>query len=196
MAKLLLNTKGAAVDARELNWGVTSVGRGPENAIVINHPSISYHHCDFELGMDFLVVRDRGSTNGTFINGVRTTEARLEPEQTILLGEVQMQVEWSLDTVSVPKISVPKQAASVDLGEGVMSCFKHELIPSTWHCVKCEKFLCTGCTRDVHLVGRPSKRHCAECSTPVQPTPWADGRKRKVSIWGRIKKALNRTSRV
>ena len=61
MARLLLKTKEAAVDARELNWGVNSVGRGPENTIIIHHPSISYHHCDFELGMDFLVVRDRGA---------------------------------------------------------------------------------------------------------------------------------------
>ena len=105
-------------------------------------------------------------------------------------------VEWSNQQVVVPKVEAPKQRASVPLGDGVLSCLKHETLPAVWHCAKCTQYFCTGCTRDVHLVGRPSRRLCAECSAPVELAPWADGRGKKKSLWGRIKKTFSRTMRV
>lgn len=195
MARLFIQLDGVNAGPKELNWGVTRVGRGEDNDIVIDHPSVSYHHCELELGLDFLLVRDCGSTNGTFVNNQPAKEARLEPGQSVRLGQVPVTVEWSRQQVNVPKVEAPKLAASVDLGDGVLSCLKHETIPSSWHCPKCDQYFCTGCTHDVHLVGRPSRRTCPHCGVPVALTPWAD-RPKKRSIWGRIKKALSRTVRV
>lgn len=171
-ARLVLHTSGATVDSRDLKWGVNTVGRSPDNGVVIDHPSISSRHCEFELGADSLIVRDRGSTNGTYVNGARITEARLERGQKIRLGDVQMQAEWSSDNVAAPVISAPKQKASVNLGAGVWSCFNHEKVPSTWYCAQCAKYLCNACTRDVRLQGQPSNWRCAECSGPLQPVAW------------------------
>lgn len=171
-ARLVLHTSGAAVDSRELKWGVTTVGRGPDNGVVIDHPSISSCHCEFELAADSLIVRDRGSTNGTYVNGARITEARLEPGQKIRLGDVPMQAEWSRDKVAAPVISAPKQRASVNLGAGVWSCFNHEQVPSTWYCTQCAKYLCNVCIRDVRRAGQPPNWRCAECSGPLQPITW------------------------
>jgi hypothetical protein len=196
MAKIFIQQEGAAVLPKELNWGITRIGRGGDNDIVIDHSSVSYHHCELELGLDYLVVRDCGSTNGTFVNGRRVADARLEPGQPIRFGQVPATVEWSCEEVHVPEIQAPKLAASIELESGVWSCLKHETVPASWVCPKCEKYFCTGCTRDVHLVGRPSRRTCAECGGPVQLAPWADGRRKKQSLWGRIKKTLSRTMRM
>ena len=196
MARLTIHLEGTCVGPVDLNWGITRIGRGPDNDFVINHPSVSMRHCEFELGLDYLGVRDCGSTNGTFINGQRVTEAKIEPGQMLQLGRVPVTVEWSRDQVSVPVIQAPKVAASVDLGEGVLSCVKHETAPAIWHCPTCSQYLCRACTRDVHLVGRPSRRLCSNCSTPVDLAPWVDGQMRKQSLWGRIKKSFKRTMRL
>lgn len=196
MARLFIELEGVKSGPRELNWGVTRVGRGVENDIVIDHPSVSYHHCELQLGLDFLVVRDCGSTNGTFINGAPIREARLEPNQPLRFGQVPVTVEWSQEQVVVPEIQAPKRAASVELGEGVLSCLKHNTLPAVWHCGKCDKYFCHGCIHDVHLVGRPPRRLCPDCSAPVAVAPWADGSRRKQSLWGRIKKTFSRTVKV
>ncbi len=196
MARLFIQADGGNAIPRELNWGVTRVGRGSDNDIVISHASISYHHCEFELGLDFLILRDCDSTNGTFVGDQKIKEVRLEPGQTLRFGQVPVTFEWSKDQVTVPEIEVKRAPESVDLGDGMMSCRLHVTVPSAWHCPKCAQFFCTGCTRDVHLVGRPSRKMCPLCSAPVERTPWADGKARKQSIWGRVKRALSRTMRV
>jgi len=196
MARLTIQLEGTNVGPVDLNWGITRVGRGPENDVVISHPSVSTCHCEFELGLDYLAVRDCGSTNGTFINGQMIKEARLDPGQTLQLGHVPVAVEWSRDQVSVPVIEAPKVSASVDLGEGVLSCVKHETAPAIWSCPKCNVYLCPACTRDVHLVGRLPRRLCSNCSAPVDLAPWVDAHMRKKSLWSRIKKTFSRTTRM
>ena len=196
MARLFIQTDANTASPKELNWGVTRIGRGADNDIVLNHASVSYHHCELELGSDYLIVRDCGSTNGTFINHQPVNEARLEPGQTLRFGQVAATVEWSRDQIHVPTIEAPKHAASVSLDNGVVSCLKHATVPSSWHCPKCDHYFCTRCTHDVHLVGRPSRRTCADCGVAVELAPWADGRPRKQSLWGRIKKTFSRTVKV
>ena len=193
---LFIQQDGVAVSPRELNLGITRVGRGANNDVIINHGSVSSHHCDLELGPDFVIVRDCDSTNGTFINDHRVKEARLEPGQSLRFGQVMATIEWSRDRVNVPELAPPKMAASVVLGDGVFSCLKHEAVSASWHCPRCNHYLCTGCTHDVHLVGRPSRRTCPDCGGAVDLAPWASGRSKKQSLWSRIKKTFNRTVRV
>jgi pSer/pThr/pTyr-binding forkhead associated (FHA) protein len=40
-----------------------------------------------------VVVKDLDSTNGTFINGEKTTEAVLKPGQTLRLGQIELKLE-------------------------------------------------------------------------------------------------------
>ena len=106
MAKISFRHNGASLGFRELNWGITRLGRANDNDIKVDHPSLSSHHCEIELGLDFLVIRDCGSTNGSFLDGQRFTETRLEPGQALRFGDVEVTVERSLEAVSVPAIEV------------------------------------------------------------------------------------------
>lgn len=50
---------------------VVTIGRGDNNTIVINSPKVSRNHARIEWSGEHFVVRDLGSSNGTFVNGQR-----------------------------------------------------------------------------------------------------------------------------
>jgi len=56
----------------------TFVGRTLNNAFVIEHPSVSKRHARVVSEADEYAVYDLGSSNGTFVNGKRITDARLK----------------------------------------------------------------------------------------------------------------------
>lgn len=65
------------------------VGRDPDNSIVIADPRVSHHHAWIGIVDNRAVLRDLGSTNGTFLNArldAPVTEAALMPGDTIFFG--------------------------------------------------------------------------------------------------------------
>lgn len=52
------------------------VGRGNDVQVRLTHPSISQRHAELTIENDFLVIRDIGSRNGTFVNGTRVSNPR------------------------------------------------------------------------------------------------------------------------
>ena len=194
MARLHIQLEGAPVLSKELKWGVTRIGRHEDNDVVIPHASLSQHHCEMELGLDFLKVRDLGSTNGTMVADQAVTEAFLAPGERLRFGQVSATVEWSQESVNVPAIEATALPASLELGNGVLSCIRHTTTAAVWHCGDCSKFFCNNCIKDVRLVGRPPRRVCPECSQTVVPAPWADDGRRKPSLWKRIKTTVTRAA--
>ncbi|HLW00819.1 MAG TPA: FHA domain-containing protein [Ktedonobacterales bacterium] len=68
---------------------VVTIGRAPGSTILLNHPLVSQRHA--ELARDprsgVYVLTDKGSTNGTFVNGVRISgRVRLEPGNEVRIG--------------------------------------------------------------------------------------------------------------
>lgn len=51
------------------------VGRASSNDLVLRDPDVSGHHAMLYREGDAVLVRDLGSTNGTFVNGVRIVDA-------------------------------------------------------------------------------------------------------------------------
>jgi FHA domain len=72
----------------------TRVGRGPENGIRLDGDEfVSSRHALIEPRPDGLWVSDAGSTNGTFVNGARVTEARLlQDGDVIRVGQTDLKV--------------------------------------------------------------------------------------------------------
>ena len=72
-----------------------TVGRGANNDVAIEGDEYaSARHARFEPRRDGIYVEDIGSTNGTFVNGIRLTrERRLTPGDVVRIGETDLRFE-------------------------------------------------------------------------------------------------------
>jgi CheY-like chemotaxis protein/pSer/pThr/pTyr-binding forkhead associated (FHA) protein len=135
MAKLVILTEGLTGLTHELSVNLTTVGRADGNMFQIVEPSVSGRHCEILLRGNDVVVRDLKSTNGTFIQGERITEAVLKLGQTLRLGQVDLRLKVSTPVASpapgVPSTSVPTPAsAPVPTPAGAPSTAKVTNVPS------------------------------------------------------------------
>ena len=66
---------------------VTTIGRRPDNDIVINDLGVSKQHAELRLSPTgrYLII-DLGSHNGTFVNGTRVNQAELSENDIIAIG--------------------------------------------------------------------------------------------------------------
>ena len=66
-----------------------TIGRAPDNVMVVSSPDVSGHHACVTVYDDGRVtIKDVGSTNGTFVNGVRVAgETPVRPGDRVLLGK-------------------------------------------------------------------------------------------------------------
>lgn len=66
---------------------LTTIGRLPDNDVIIENPAVSGHHaCVFRNGDEY-VVEDFQSTNGTFVNDKRVTRHALQNGDVLLVGK-------------------------------------------------------------------------------------------------------------
>ncbi len=70
-ARLVMNQGPKTGETFALDKDVIALGRAPTNDIVIAEPQVSRQHARIVRQGDVLVLEDLGSTNGTFVNGVR-----------------------------------------------------------------------------------------------------------------------------
>ncbi len=67
------------------------IGRDTTCQVVVDHPSVSWHHAEITRSDGGYEIRDLGSTNGTYVNGQRITGAlRLDVGSTIMIGPYQL----------------------------------------------------------------------------------------------------------
>lgn len=85
--------KGMPADARFAISQTTRVGRSSESDIFLVDPSVSRVHATLEPQGDQVIVRDAGSTNGTFVNGERVQLRTLRPGDRVAFGKTEMAVE-------------------------------------------------------------------------------------------------------
>lgn len=67
-----------------------TVGRSPDNDIVLSDGSISARHCEVTLDDGVFVIRDLGSSNGVVVNGRPVGSTVLSPGDTVMLGDVRL----------------------------------------------------------------------------------------------------------
>lgn len=90
MPRLIVNAGTPQAVEYVLKTGANYVGRGFANDIRLDDPSVSGSHAQIILGGSQVVVKDLGSTNGTFINRAPVTEAVILPGQYLRLGGVEL----------------------------------------------------------------------------------------------------------
>lgn len=71
-----------------LKGGISAIGRAPDNDITIAEPSVSNRHAFVAVEGRVIIVRDLGSTNGTFVNGTRIDSCQLKPGDKVIFGRV------------------------------------------------------------------------------------------------------------
>ncbi len=69
--------------------GVTRLGRSEELDVPIAHRSVSREHAEIRGDETGFHVRDLGSVNGILVNGSETRGAKIQPGDTIQLGDVE-----------------------------------------------------------------------------------------------------------
>jgi hypothetical protein len=62
-------------------------GRGDDNDVVLSNPSASRVHAELRLEAGGYVLYDRGSSNGTWVNGAAVTAHQLQPGDQITIGD-------------------------------------------------------------------------------------------------------------
>jgi pSer/pThr/pTyr-binding forkhead associated (FHA) protein len=87
-----------------------TVGRHRDNDIVLRDNSVSRHHACFTKEGENLVVTDKGSKNGTIVNGLRVESVRLEDGDVIRIGD---------NLVIVVNVSSDSEAEATVTGEHV-----------------------------------------------------------------------------
>jgi len=74
--------------------GTWTVGRGQQNHIVIHDSSVSVDHGELLVYGGEVIVRERGSRNGTFVNGDRVREqSGVNHGQRLRFGRVEFRLE-------------------------------------------------------------------------------------------------------
>jgi hypothetical protein len=102
MSRLIVNPGTPQAWEIQLKPGANSFGRGDANDFKINDPSVSGAHCQIWVNDGSAVLRDPGSTNGTFVGGAPVREHNLEDGQAVRLGSVDMIFYSGAASAAVP----------------------------------------------------------------------------------------------
>jgi len=101
-----------------LELDLLTVGRDPLSDIVIEDPEVSRHHASFTQGDDGFLLQDRGSTNGSFVDGERLggDPVKLKPGQVIMFGSTVTLV-YQATSVTDPMATMVGPVAAAELDE-------------------------------------------------------------------------------
>jgi hypothetical protein len=73
-----------------LTRAVTRIGRGSDADVRIEDPGVSRHHAEIRVAGADVVLRDLGSTNGTYVNGTLVAEQPLRDGAVITIGSTNL----------------------------------------------------------------------------------------------------------
>jgi hypothetical protein len=118
MPKLTLVLDRKPVQVYELDQPVIRIGRGESMDVLIDNVSVSRRHAEIREENGTWLLRDLGSSNGTFLNGQRvTTEQTLRPGDEISFGKFSILFERVLsDPVTAEPSPAPAPRLSVESG--------------------------------------------------------------------------------
>ena len=102
MAKLIFIGEKSSGRVYEFAVEKSSVGRGDHNTLTIHDTSVSHSHAEVLVYGTEVIVRDLGSRNGTFVNGVRLQNQQrpLLAGQIVKFGSVEARLELELASPS------------------------------------------------------------------------------------------------
>jgi pSer/pThr/pTyr-binding forkhead associated (FHA) protein len=97
MPKLVLKFENSVLQEVPVGSKEVSIGRSPENGVVIDNPAVSHYHARVFHEEGRLMLEDFGSMNGTFVNGQRVKMVTLKPGDSVAIGKHTIVVSESKD---------------------------------------------------------------------------------------------------
>jgi pSer/pThr/pTyr-binding forkhead associated (FHA) protein len=186
MERLVVNPGSPTAWDIELKPGANSIGRGFANDFKITDPSVSTSHCQIVIDSGHVIIKDLGSTNGTFVDRARVTETRLHAGQTVHLGAVEMLFRSDAPPPPPPAIArIVTRPAPVALSDPVQApplvaavpaqsataspyCKFHPRSLGRYSCLQCQVNFC-----DLCVTTRPSAggavKYCRRCGSECVP---------------------------
>jgi predicted component of type VI protein secretion system len=117
MAKLIGMSSDFKGREYPLEQGEIAIGRKADNTILLDHPTISSHHCRILHNGDNCVLQDLDSTNGTRVNSRDVKETALHHKDLIQLGSI----EFLFDAPELTSSSARYADADAEVATGVMA---------------------------------------------------------------------------
>ncbi|MGB6876381.1 MAG: FHA domain-containing protein [Candidatus Acidiferrales bacterium] len=112
MPKLVLKFEDSVLTETPVGAKEVSIGRSPDNGLVIDNPAVSHYHARVFNEEGRLMLEDFGSLNGTFVNGQRVKMVTLKPGDSVAIGKHTIVVTDSREgTDPFWKGGIPKPAA-------------------------------------------------------------------------------------
>lgn len=98
----LLAGHGAAARAFHVGEEPLSLGCASDNAIALSDRAVSRYHCRIEPSSRGVAVRDLGSSNGTWVDGLRVRRHELRPGAVLRVGRTELRVVARRDSQKPP----------------------------------------------------------------------------------------------
>jgi predicted component of type VI protein secretion system len=122
MAVLVVKFEGSVLRSVPVFSGPITIGRAPDNSIVIDNVSISTHHARVEVHQDRLILSDLGSLNGTFVNSQRVVSVSLKDGDVISIGKHSIYVD-EMDHMELAHVGVAQPAKELAAVPGMAETF-------------------------------------------------------------------------
>ena len=99
-----LTVVGGAADGtvHTLRGERTVIGAHPSADVELDDAALSKFHCEIRIADGTPVLRDLGSTNGSFVDGVPVIEAPLRHESMLTLGRTQLRFDVGRRDIEIP----------------------------------------------------------------------------------------------
>jgi hypothetical protein len=198
MARLVVNPGSPGAWDIQLRPGVNSLGRGATNDFKLTEPSVSTTHCQIVVGDGSVIIKDLGSSNGTFVDRTPVQEAYLQSGQRVHLGGLEMMflgdeaaavaaaapakaplrativapraVETARPAPVATAFSAPPPipTAAPAVAAGSQNCKHHPKTPGRFLCNHCQHYFCDLCVT-ARTVGGVAHKYCRHCGSECMP---------------------------
>lgn len=117
MPEIIIKFDGKVIERIVAEKKRLSIGRTPDNDIILDNRGVSRKHAQIEFNENAAVIIDNQSLNGTFVNNRKVTEEILRDRDQIMIGKYTL--EYHTD------VSHDASAANMD-GTMVLNTKKHK----------------------------------------------------------------------
>jgi len=94
---LVITLDSEIVDTRSLDKNTITIGRNTDNDLMITDPFVSKYHAVIQSNEGQIVIRDLKSSNSTFVNNIKITEAPLHIGDEIVIGKHVLRLQFGKD---------------------------------------------------------------------------------------------------